>query len=304
MANTDKLVKKILNRMFYSSNGNFELRYEQMFVNSQQSRSQWSSAENVERTTYLYSTTQNNNKFMANSNSFYVFEYRDQDYKNNKSVYLSYPHIPGLKRIMKSLCSELISPKTFSENNGEVDKNYSKPYVLSNIGPQNKWLSFRLYPISVGENIYQRGILIQIPSGQENKSAKCCYLTDDEFMNISDMICSTSMFQLNMTGMSMYASMCNVLQNPFSGSQDNSYSGGYSRNTSNNAPPPPFGDDDEYFPAPPPERGNSASQNSTQVPANDPILDSPQEPNNPVHNDLADDELLAPPDKEDLEGIF
>lgn len=119
-----------------------------------------------------------------------------------KALYTSYPQLPKFRYTMGQIAALLESGEAFAEYEGvlTVKSAYVNPRIISNIGKQKRWVSFKLVTVESGDN----GIVTAVPGvsieiSDENNTSYTSVLTDDEFLTVYNIIKDISLPQIQIS---------------------------------------------------------------------------------------------------------
>lgn len=125
-----------------------------------------------------------------NPNIYLMFTYKSDTYDKGNYLYTSYPQIYRIREAMNKVKNLICDGTAFTKDeNGMlmVKPEYKTPIVLTNIGKQNKWLSFTpLITNSVEEGVSSTipGVSLEISSTNGYASV----LTVEEFLTLYTII--------------------------------------------------------------------------------------------------------------------
>ena len=119
-----------------------------------------------------------------------------------KALYTSYPQLPKFRSVMGDIAAVIESGEAFADYDGvlTVKSAYANPRIISNIGKQKRWVSFKLVTAESGDN----GVVTAIPAvsieiSDENNSSYTSVLTDDEFLTVYHIIKDINLPQIQIS---------------------------------------------------------------------------------------------------------
>lgn len=119
-----------------------------------------------------------------------------------KALYTSYPQLPKFRHTMGEIADLLESGEAFADYDGilTVKSAHANPHIISNIGKQKRWVSFKLVTVESGDN----GVVTAIPGvsieiSDENNTSYTSVLTDDEFLTVYHIIKDINLPQIQIS---------------------------------------------------------------------------------------------------------
>lgn len=121
-----------------------------------------------------------------------------------KALYTSYPQIPKFRSVMGTIADILEEGSAFEDVDGllTVKPAYAKPRIISGIGKQSRWVSFKIVAVESGDN----GVVTAVPGvsieiSDMNDTSYTSVLTDDEFLTVYHIIKDINLpqIQINMS---------------------------------------------------------------------------------------------------------
>lgn len=160
--------------LFDSTNANFRLAIEAQFVRG-------NSETGYRDLVYVTDKA----SAILNPNIYLTLSCKGEDLT---PVYTSYPQLYKLRATLETI-KDYVVGDGFIEKDGEVfvSQNYNEPVIISNIGKNNNWISFKLVVIKSGENgvfEYIPGVSIELSTSDRFVST----LTVDEFLTVYTII--------------------------------------------------------------------------------------------------------------------
>ena len=173
--------------LFDSIKGNFKLSVEASFTK----------LNNAGGFTPLVYVSQNGVANL-NPNIYLLFTYKSDEYNKGNFLYTSYPQLFRIRENMRKMADIVLADGTFIKGDDgrlRVKQELKQPIILTNIGKQNKWLSFT----PVVTNTTEEGVTTAIPGVAIEFSSTggfASVLTVEEFLTIYRIISDLNLSNL------------------------------------------------------------------------------------------------------------
>ena len=176
--------------LFDSSNASFRMTIEGVFIKKNPTGNY---------SDLVYVSDQGNGSL--NPNIYLTFSNKTE---GAKALYTSYPQIPKFRSVMGAIADILEEGTAFDDIDGmlTVKAAYAKPRIISGIGKQSRWVSFKIVAVESGDN----GVVTAVPGvsieiSDMNDTSYTSVLTDDEFLTVYHIIKDINLpqIQINMS---------------------------------------------------------------------------------------------------------